>query len=70
MASMILPSGRVISLSCPHEINCFANQYCEVECPPTLFDVLKDSAVLEHELDLLPHNDQDIIAVCPICWRK
>jgi len=70
MASMMLPTGRVINLSCDFEADCFAYQYCATECPPTLLDVLKDSARLEHELNLLPHNDPDLKAVCPICWRN
>jgi hypothetical protein len=32
-----------------------------------LFDVLKKSAELEHECELLPHTDPDLQAVCPIC---
>jgi len=33
-------------------------------CPESYLDVLRRSALLEHELKLLPHNDPDLEAVC------
>jgi hypothetical protein len=64
---MMLSSGRVIDMSCPFSGDCFANQGCWQECPETLLDVLRESAELEHELDLLPHTDPDLLEVCPLC---
>jgi hypothetical protein len=60
-------NGRIIDWSCPYEVQCFADMGCAYSCPETLFDVLKKSAELEHECELLPHTDPDLQAVCPIC---
>lgn len=60
-------NGRKIDLSCPWEHQCWADQVCLNQCPETLLDALRKSAVLEHELGLTPHTDPDLEAVCTIC---
>jgi hypothetical protein len=60
----VLLNGREIDTSCPYSGGCFADQHCATECPPTLLDVLIDSARLEHECDMLPHTDPDLMEVC------
>jgi hypothetical protein len=63
MAALII-NGRSVDNTCPHSGDCWANSGCISECPPTAYDVLRLSAALEHDLDLLPHNDPDLTAVC------
>lgn len=60
-------NGRVIDTSCPFSGDCWGNGYCDNTCPPTLLDVLVRSAELEHECDMLPHTDPDLLAVCRRC---
>jgi hypothetical protein len=46
---------------------CWGNQGCDQECPPTLLDVLENSAALEHELGMTPHTDPDLAVACKEC---
>lgn len=62
-----LSSGRVVDTSCPWEGQCWADQACLGVCPDTLLDVLRSTASLEHENEMLPHNDQDVEEMCFIC---
>lgn len=59
-------NGRVVDTSCPYMSQCWGNQGCVDECPPTLIDVLTNSARLEHELGMLPHTDPDLAVLCPL----
>lgn len=62
-------NGRQIDNTCPFMNECWADGGCLYGngCPPTHFDVLKKSARLEHELEMVPHTDPDLASVCPIC---
>lgn len=59
-----LSSGREVNNSCPWSSQCFGDGYCPEACPETNYEVLKRSAKSEHDLDMLPHTDPDILAVC------
>lgn len=60
-------NGRQIDISCPWSNDCYADGGCSYTCPETLRDVLVKTALLEHECELLPHNDPDIEDMCPTC---
>ena len=60
-------NGRKIDTSCPKMGLCWGYGGCDGECPPTLLDVLRNTARLEHECELLPHTDPDLAVVCEIC---
>jgi len=57
-------NGRVIDTSCPFMSQCWGDQACAQDCPDTLIDVLRNTARLEHENDLVPHTDPDVFALC------
>lgn len=65
--SAVQVNGRAIDNSCPYMGRCWADGYCEGTCPPTAYDKLRRSAELEHELNLTPHTDPDLKAVCARC---
>lgn len=69
---MVELNGRTIDNSCPFMGECWADGGCAygTGCPPTHLDVLKDSARLEHECEMLPHTDPDLIAVCEVCRKQ
>lgn len=58
-------TGRDIDISCPFEGECFGNMGCVYgNCPPTLLDVLRSTAELEHDVGFVPHTDPEIKEVC------
>lgn len=65
MPEVTLDSGRTVDNTCPFSSDCFAQGYCNDGCPPTPYTILKDIARLEHELGMLPHDDPDVVSVCP-----
>jgi hypothetical protein len=67
--TVTLSSGREVDNSCPLSTVCFAQGYCESDCPDTPYTVLQRAALLEHELGLTPHTDPDLTDVCRTCRR-
>lgn len=62
-------NGRQIDTSCPFMSQCWGDQGCFQECPETLIDVLRNTALLEHENKMTPHTDPDVKALCELCKR-
>lgn len=62
---LIIVNDRRIDVTCPYAHLCWADQFCPNACPDTLYYVLKRSAELEHELEMMPHTDPDLAVVCP-----
>lgn len=63
-------TGREIDTSCPFSGQCWAEQGCAQECPPTVLDALDAAARAEHFCKMLPHTDPELAEVCPICHLK